>query len=84
MRRVGIDASTLDAGCCGMAGNFGFERSHYDMSIAVGELGVLPAVRAAGADTAILADGFSCRMQIEQATDRRAVHLAEIIAASLD
>ena len=84
MRRVGIDASTLDAGCCGMAGNFGFERSHYDTSIAVGELGVLPAVRAAGADTTILADGFSCRMQIEQATDRRAVHLAELIAASLD
>lgn len=83
MRRVGIDASTLDAGCCGMAGNFGFERSHYDTSIAVGELGVLPAVRAADADTAILADGFSCRIQIEQATDRRAVHLAELIAASL-
>ena len=83
MRRVGIDASTLDAGCCGMAGNFGFERSHYDTSIAVGELGVLPAVRAADANTAILADGFSCRIQIEQATDRRAVHLAELIAASL-
>ena len=82
-RRIGLDVTTLDAGCCGMAGNFGFETGHYDTSIAVGELGVLPAVRAAATDTAILADGFSCRTQIEHNTQRRALHLAELIAGAL-
>ena len=82
-RRVGIDVTTLDAGCCGMAGNFGFESGHYDTSLGVGELGVLPAVRAAASDIAILADGFSCRTQIEHTTERRALHLAELIAGVL-
>ena len=60
----------LDSGCCGLAGNFGFERGHYDVSVAAGEQVLLPAVRAADPDTAILADGFSCRTQIAQQTDR--------------
>jgi Fe-S oxidoreductase len=83
MRRAGIDREQLDSGCCGLAGNFGFERGHYDVSIAAGERVLLPKVRAADAGTAIVADGFSCRTQIEQATDRRAVHLAELLAAGL-
>jgi FAD/FMN-containing dehydrogenase/Fe-S oxidoreductase len=68
-----------DSGCCGLAGNFGFERGHYDVSVAVAERGLAPAVRAAEPDTIVLADGFSCRTQIEQLTGRRAVHLAEVL-----
>ncbi|GGU99187.1 dimethylmenaquinone methyltransferase [Streptomyces litmocidini] len=85
MRRAGLDADVLDEGCCGLAGDFGFERGHYDVSMAVGELGVLPAVRAAAPDGLVLADGFSCRTQIEQGgTGRRALHLAEVLALGLD
>ena len=81
MRRAGLDPDVLDAGCCGLAGNFGYE--HYDISMAIGELAVLPAVRATPEDTLVIADGFSCRLQIAHATDRRAIHLAEALAASL-
>ncbi|HEY3558836.1 MAG TPA: FAD-linked oxidase C-terminal domain-containing protein [Kribbella sp.] len=83
MQRAGIDREQLDSGCCGLAGNFGFERGHYDVSIAAAERVLLPKVRAASAETVIVADGFSCRTQIEQATDRRAVHLAELLATGL-
>ncbi|MBW8798463.1 MAG: FAD-binding protein [Streptomyces sp.] len=64
MRRARLDADVLDEGCCGLAGNFGFERGHHDVSMAVGELGVLPAVRGAAPDSLVLADGFSCRTQM--------------------
>jgi FAD/FMN-containing dehydrogenase/Fe-S oxidoreductase len=85
MRRAGIDADVLDEGCCGLAGNFGFERGHHEVSMAVAELGVLPAVRAAAPDSLVLADGFSCRTQIEQGgTGRRALHLAEALALGLE
>jgi len=70
-------------GCCGMAGAFGFEKEKYDVSIAIGELELLPAVRRASKDSLIIADGFSCREQIEQSTGRRALHLAEIIQEAL-
>ncbi|MFF0267163.1 FAD-binding and (Fe-S)-binding domain-containing protein [Kribbella sp. NPDC004536] len=83
MQRAGIEREQLDSGCCGLAGNFGFERGHYDVSMAAAERVLLPKVRAAGNDTVIVADGFSCRTQIEQATDRRAVHLAELLAGGL-
>ncbi|MFC5264286.1 FAD-binding and (Fe-S)-binding domain-containing protein [Kribbella qitaiheensis] len=83
MAAAGIVATIPDAGCCGLAGNFGFERNHYTVSIAVGERALLPAVRAASDDTTILADGFSCRTQITQATDRHPIHLAELLAAAL-
>ena len=66
-----------------MAGSFGFETDHYDVSMKVGELVLLPAVRRAPDDTLIVADGFSCREQIEQATGRRAVHLAHALHAAL-
>jgi FAD/FMN-containing dehydrogenase/Fe-S oxidoreductase len=83
MADAGIRADIPDSGCCGLAGNFGFERGHYDVSQAVGERVLLPAVRAADANTAVVADGFSCRTQIAQGTQRRAVHLAELLAAGL-
>ncbi|MBY8882245.1 FAD-binding and (Fe-S)-binding domain-containing protein [Actinacidiphila acidipaludis] len=85
MRRAGIDADVLDEGCCGLAGNFGFERGHGELSMAIGELGVLPAVREAAPSAMVIADGFSCRTQIEQGgTGRRALHLAEVLAIGLD
>ncbi|MDN5747493.1 MAG: FAD-binding protein [Pseudonocardia sp.] len=80
MARAGIDAERLDSGCCGLAGNFGFEAGHYEVSMACGEQVLLPAVREADPDTLVLADGFSCRTQIEQGdTGRRAIHLAEAL-----
>lgn len=85
MRRAHLNADVLDEGCCGLAGNFGFERGHHEISMAVAEQGVLPAVRAAAPDSLLLADGFSCRTQIEQGgTGRRALHLAEALALGLD
>ena len=80
---MGVDNDSLDSGCCGLAGNFGFERGHYEVSVAAGEQVLLPAVRAASHDTVVLADGFSCRTQIAQGTDRRGTHLAELIARAL-
>src|SRR4029077_20971690 len=68
LRKTGADVQALDAGCCGMAGSFGFDAHKYDVSIAVGERVLLPAVRAAAADTLIVSDGFSCREQIAQTT----------------
>lgn len=80
---MGADNSMLNSGCCGLAGNFGFERGHYAVSVAAGEQVLLPAVRAAAPDTVVLADGFSCRTQITQQTDRTGMHLAELIARAL-
>ena len=83
--RTGLDYSVLDSGCCGMAGAFGYDKGeHYDVSIAVGERVLLPAVRKADENTLIVADGFSCREQIEQTTKRHAVHLAEVVRMALD
>jgi FAD/FMN-containing dehydrogenase/Fe-S oxidoreductase len=79
LQAMGLDADVLESGCCGMAGSFGFERDHYDVSMKVGERVLLPAVRRAPKDTLIVADGFSCRTQIEQATSRRALHLADLL-----
>ncbi|GAA3050312.1 FAD-binding and (Fe-S)-binding domain-containing protein [Streptomyces glomeratus] len=85
MRRAHLDADVLDEGCCGLAGNFGFERGHHEVSMAVAEQGFLPAVRAAAPDSLLLADGFSCRTQMEQGdTGRRALHLAEALALGLE
>jgi Fe-S oxidoreductase len=68
-------------GCCGLAGNFGVERGHYEVSVAVAEQQLLPAVRSAGPDAVVLADGFSCRTQLADLTTRRGVHLAQLLAA---
>ena len=73
----------IEAGCCGMAGAFGYESGHYDVSMKIGEMDLLPAVRAAGDDALIVADGTSCRHQIADGTDRRALHAAEVLALAL-
>jgi FAD/FMN-containing dehydrogenase/Fe-S oxidoreductase len=83
LKKMGVDWSAPAPGCCGMAGSFGFDEDKYDVSMAIGELELLPAVRQAPADTLIIADGFSCREQIAQCTDRQALHLAEVIAMAL-
>jgi FAD/FMN-containing dehydrogenase/Fe-S oxidoreductase len=79
LEAMGVEVESPDAGCCGMAGAFGFEKGKYEVSMAVGERVLLPAVRSASENTLILADGFSCREQIAQGTSRRAVHLAEVV-----
>jgi Fe-S oxidoreductase len=85
LERAGLSLEVPDSGCCGMAGSFGYEAGErYDVSVACGERVILPAVRAAREDTVVLADGFSCREQIDQLTDRRAVHSVELLAAALD
>ncbi|OLF06321.1 FAD-binding oxidoreductase [Actinophytocola xinjiangensis] len=76
---AGVRIESLPAGCCGLAGNFGFERDHYEVSQALAERALLPAVRAAGPETLVLADGFSCRTQIVQGAGRAAVHLAQVL-----
>ncbi|WP_242345629.1 FAD-binding and (Fe-S)-binding domain-containing protein [Anaeromyxobacter terrae] len=82
LARLGLDAAVMDHGCCGMAGSFGFEAGdRYEVSMTVGERGVLPEVRRRE-DALVLADGFSCRTQIEQGAGRRALHLAEVIRLS--
>jgi len=79
--RADCDVDVLDTGCCGLAGNFGFERGHYDVSAACAERGLWPAARQAGPDTAILADGFSCRTQLAAGrTGREGLHLAQLLA----
>jgi FAD/FMN-containing dehydrogenase/Fe-S oxidoreductase len=83
MAAAGIAATVPDSGCCGLAGNFGFERGHYEVSKAAGERVLLPAVRDAAPDTAIVADGFSCRTQIAHGTSRKPVHLAQLLADAL-
>jgi Fe-S oxidoreductase len=83
LRRLGVDFQSPAPGCCGMAGSFGFEPKSYDMSIAIGELELLPAVRQAPSDWLIIADGFSCREQIAQGTRRHAFHLAEVLQMAL-
>lgn len=77
--RLGLDWQDLDSGCCGMAGSFGFETDKAELSAQIGELVLLPAVRNAPPDTLIVADGYSCREQIGQLTERRGLHMAEVI-----
>ncbi len=83
LSKLGLDYTILDSGCCGMAGAFGFEKDHYEVSIKIGERVLLPAVRNAGKDTLIITNGFSCREQIAQMTDRHALHLAQVIQMAI-
>ena len=83
LQRMGVDFTAPAPGCCGMAGAFGFEKEKYDVSKAIGELELLPAVRQAPTDWLIVADGFSCREQIAQETDRHTLHLAEVLQMAL-
>jgi Fe-S oxidoreductase len=85
LRRVpGAEVVDLDAGCCGMAGSFGYEPEHYDVSRQVGEQRLFPAVRKMDAETILVASGFSCRRQIEHFTDCRALHPVQLLQSLLD
>jgi Fe-S oxidoreductase len=78
----GLKVSTVQTSCCGMAGSFGYEAEHYDVSMKMAELGLLPAIRNfQGA--AVLADGTSCRHQIADGTGREAVHVARFLEGAL-
>ncbi|MBT9254615.1 FAD-binding oxidoreductase [Phycicoccus sp. MAQZ13P-2] len=79
LRRMGVDADVMDAGCCGLAGSFGFSADKYEVSVRVGERKMAPLVRAAEPATQVVTDGFSCREQIEHLTERRPRHLAELL-----
>ncbi|HEY6969184.1 MAG TPA: FAD-binding and (Fe-S)-binding domain-containing protein [Candidatus Angelobacter sp.] len=83
LKRMGLDFEVLDSGCCGMAGSFGFEADKYDVSVKIGERVLLPAVRKAGDDTLIVADGFSCREQVQDLADRRLLHIAEVLQIAI-
>ena len=76
----GVELQELPSGCCGMAGSFGYEKEHYDISKRIGENGLFPPIRKSSSDTAIIASGFSCRHQIQDFTDRKAVHWVELLA----
>jgi FAD/FMN-containing dehydrogenase/Fe-S oxidoreductase len=85
LKDCAVDTEVLDTGCCGLAGNFGFERGHYEVSVACAERGLWPAVAGAAPGTAVLADGFSCRTQISAGKlGREGIHLAQLLAALVD
>jgi FAD/FMN-containing dehydrogenase/Fe-S oxidoreductase len=79
----GLDVKPIESSCCGMAGAFGYQAETYDVSMAMGELTLFPAVRNADAESLIVADGFSCRHQIEHGTSRKPLHVAEVLASAL-
>jgi len=84
LAKLGLDYEVLDSGCCGMAGSWGYEKGdHYEVSMKAGERVLLPAVRSADKDALIVTGGFSCRSQIEEATDRRALHVAQVMQMAL-
>ncbi|MEU8262631.1 FAD-linked oxidase C-terminal domain-containing protein [Micromonospora sp. NPDC048999] len=82
LKRAGVEVQRL-GGCCGLAGNFGVERGHHEVSVAVAEHDLLPAVRGAASDAVVLADGFSCRTQLDTLADRSGEHLAQLLARHL-
>ncbi|MDH5512428.1 MAG: FAD-binding oxidoreductase, partial [Gammaproteobacteria bacterium] len=79
----GLEVQTVESGCCGMAGAFGYEAGHYDVSMRMGELSLLPAVRAAEPETLVIANGTSCRQQIRDGTQREAMHVARVLEQAL-
>jgi len=84
LRRItGATVNVLDAGCCGMAGSFGFEREHYDLSLSIGGMRLFPAVNAAPDTALVTATGVSCRQQIKQGTSRTAVHPVVLLRDSV-
>ena len=83
LKRAGYEVNVIPSGCCGMAGDFGYEIDHYEISRAIGEDRLLPAVREAAPDTLIVASGVSCRQQIGHFSGRKAIHMAEALAAAL-
>jgi Fe-S oxidoreductase len=80
LRQAGADVQMIEAGCCGMAGPFGFEAEKFEVSRTIANQQLLPAIEGASADTLLVADGFSCREQIEQLSHKHAIHFAEALA----
>jgi Fe-S oxidoreductase len=78
-----LKVEAIESSCCGMAGAFGYEARHHDVSMAMGEMSLLPAARKAAADDIIVADGTSCRHQIKDGAGREALHVARVLAAAL-
>lgn len=83
LAKTGMQVEVLDSGCCGMAGSYGFDPEHLAASLRIGEKVLLPAVRNAAADTRVIVSGFSCREQVHQGTERRTLHLAEVLRAAI-
>src|SRR5262249_26444310 len=83
LTRLGCDVDVLDAGCCGMAGSFGFEQEHYDLSMRIAESRLLPAVRREPDTTIVVATGVSCRQQIAHGAAGRAFHPVELLRAAV-
>jgi hypothetical protein len=80
LKRMGLEISPVSGGCCGLAGSWGFEQGHHDISMDCGEQALLPAVREADRDTLVIANGFSCKTQIEQSdAGRNALHVAQVM-----
>jgi Fe-S oxidoreductase len=79
----GVDVQTMQTSCCGMAGSFGYEAEHYEVSMKMAELSLLPAVRSSSNETLVVADGTSCRHQIADGTGRRALHVARVLEQAL-
>jgi len=85
LEKMGCEGEKLETTCCGMAGSWGFEAGHHELSLRIGEHSLLPKVRDAPRETLVVADGFSCKTQIEQAgTGRHALHVTEVIQLALD
>lgn len=84
LHQMEVETTMPEEGCCGMAGAFGFEADHYDVSMTIGELRLLPAVREAAPDTLIVSEGFSCRAQIEENTGRQVLHFADLVALAFE
>jgi hypothetical protein len=83
MEKMQLDHRVLESGCCGMAGAFGYAKDKHQVSVACGERSLLPEVRKAPVSSIIVADGFSCKEQIAQETNRHALHLAEVLSLGL-
>jgi Fe-S oxidoreductase len=79
----GLQVEAIASSCCGMAGSFGYDAAHYEVSMKMAELALLPAVRSAGEDTLIVADGTSCRHQIEDGSGRAALHVVRVLERAL-
>jgi Fe-S oxidoreductase len=79
LERMGLDVEVLDSGCCGLAGSWGFEQGHASLSRQIGERRLLPAAREASKDAVLVSDGFSCKHQVQEFTDRRPLHLGQVI-----
>jgi Fe-S oxidoreductase len=79
----GLEVRTVESSCCGMAGSFGYEAEHYEVSMKMAEASLLPAVRTAAQDSIVVADGTSCRHQIADGTGRSALHVARVLAQAL-